>query len=206
MHYPEAARKREALDRRWRTTISGHRPEVLRKIARQAKTALPKSVWQRAKGAAQSSIDWSNTKAFSAPIPQQGIYVNLEGREPKGIVPQSEYESVRDEIIERLKSLRDPDDGKPVVDHVHKREDVMHGPQATHAPDLFPVCRAYSYELSDGLFSPSAITDYRDLPRGFHHVDGIFGIAGPGVVASSGERAHLYDIAPTALRDKYRRG
>ena len=171
----------------------------LRKIARQAKKALPKSVWQRAKGAAQSSIDWSATKAFSAPIPQQGIYVNLEGREPKGVVPQSEYESVRDEIIERLRSLRDPDDGKPVVDHVHKREDVMHGPQATHAPDLFPVCRAYSYELSDGLYSPGILDDYRDLPRGFHHMDGIFGVAGPGVYPGKGAEAHLYDIAPTAL-------
>ncbi|MGI8407066.1 MAG: alkaline phosphatase family protein, partial [Actinomycetota bacterium] len=64
----------------------------MRKLARKAKKALPKSVWQKAKGAAQSSIDWSKTKAFSAPIPQQGIYINLAGREPHGVVPQSEYE------------------------------------------------------------------------------------------------------------------
>ena len=59
-------------------------------------------MWQKAKGAAQSSIDWSKTKAFSAPNPQQGIYINLEGREPHGIVPESEYETVRDEIIGRF--------------------------------------------------------------------------------------------------------
>ena len=171
----------------------------LRKLARKAKKALPKSVWQKAKGAAQSSIDWSKTKAFSAPIPQQGIYVNLAGREPNGIVPESEYEAVRDEIIERLIALRDPDDGKPVVDKVHKREEVMHGPQAVNAPDLFPVCRAYSYELSDGIYSPSILDDYRNLPRGFHHMDGVFGVAGPGVFRGSGAEAHLYDIAPTAL-------
>ena len=171
----------------------------VRKIARRAKKVLPKSVWQKAKGAAQGTIDWSRTKAFSAPIPQQGIYINLEGREPNGIVPQSEYESVRDEIIRRLGELIDPDDGKPVVDHVHRREDVIEGPQAVNAPDLFPVCRAYSYELSDGLYSPGVLDDYRSLPRGFHHMDGIFGIAGPGVAARSGLRASLYDIAPTAL-------
>ena len=171
----------------------------LRKVARRAKKVLPKSVWQKAKGAAQSSIDWSKTKAFSAPIPQQGIYVNLQGREPHGVVPQSDYESVRDEIIERFSALTDPDDGRPVVDRIYKREEVVHGDQAVNAPDLFPVCREYSYELSDGLYSPSILDDYRNLPRGFHHMDGIFGIAGPGVFPGNGARAHLYDIAPTTL-------
>jgi predicted AlkP superfamily phosphohydrolase/phosphomutase len=42
----------------------------LRRLARTAKSVLPKSVWQRAKGAAKATIDWSKTKAFSAPIPQ----------------------------------------------------------------------------------------------------------------------------------------
>ncbi|MGH2752250.1 MAG: alkaline phosphatase family protein [Actinomycetota bacterium] len=171
----------------------------VRKVARRAKKVLPKSVWQRAKGAAQSSIDWSRTKAFSAPIPQQGIYINLEGREPHGVVGRSDYEAVRDEIIARFSELIDPDDGRPVVDHIHRREEVVEGPEAVHAPDLFPVCRAYSYELSDGLYSPSVLDDYRDLPRGFHHMDGIFGIAGPGVEARRGCKAHLYDMTPTAL-------
>ena len=102
----------------------------VRKVARRAKKVLPKSVWKKAKGIAQSQIDWSKTKAFSAPIPQQGIYVNLEGREPNGIVPQSEYEAVRDEVIERLSALIDPDDGKPVVDRVYKREEVVYGSEA----------------------------------------------------------------------------
>jgi predicted AlkP superfamily phosphohydrolase/phosphomutase len=171
----------------------------VRKIARRAKRALPRSVWLRAKGVAQSTIDWTRTKAFSAPIPQQGIYVNVKGREPHGIVDSSEYEAVRDEIIERFAALVDPDDGRPVVDRIHKREEVMDGPRAAEAPDLFPVCREYSYELSDGTYSPSVLDDYRALPRGFHHMDGIFGLAGPGITASSGFRASLYDIAPTAL-------
>jgi predicted AlkP superfamily phosphohydrolase/phosphomutase len=171
----------------------------VRTLARKAKKVLPKSVWQKAKGAAQSSIDWSRTKAFSAPIPQQGIYVNLQGREPHGIVPESEYESVRDEIVERFSSLIDPDDGKPVLGRIYRREEVLSGPQAVDAPDLFPVCREYSYELSDGLYSPRVLDDYRALPRGFHHMDGIFGIAGPGIEPRSGLKASLYDIMPTAL-------
>ncbi|MDQ3878949.1 MAG: alkaline phosphatase family protein [Actinomycetota bacterium] len=171
----------------------------IRKVARRVKKALPKSVWQKAKGAAQSTIDWSATRAFSAPIPQQGIYLNVRGREPNGIVDRSQYDALRTEIADRLRELTDPDDGRPVVDEVYMREDVMHGDASVDAPDLFPVCRAYSYELSDGLYSPAVLDDYRKLPRGFHHMDGVFGIAGPGIAASSGHTASLYDVMPTAL-------
>ncbi len=173
--------------------------EGLRKVARKVKKVVPKTVWKKAKGAAHSAIDWSKTKAFASPNPQQGIYLNLEGREPNGIVSRADYDTVRDEIISRFRELKDPDDGLPVLDEIHKREDVLHGSEAEFAPDLFPVCRAHSYELSEGLFSPSIITDYRYLPRGFHHMDGIFGITGPGVEARSGQKAHLMDMAPTAL-------
>ena len=171
----------------------------LRKIARRAKKALPKTVFRKVKGMAQARIDWSKTKAFSAPIPQQGIYVNLVGREPHGVVSPGDYEAVCDEVAARLGELIDPDDNKPVVDRVYRRDEVLSGPVSPEAPDLFPVCRAYSYELSDGLYSPAVLDDYRDLPRGFHAIDGIFGLAGPGIPAGKELEASLYDIAPTAL-------
>ena len=171
----------------------------LRRAARAVKKVVPRSVWKKAKGAAHASIDWSRTQAFSSPNPQQGIYVNLEGREPHGIVPSARYESVRTEIIERFASLVDSGDGGQVLDRMYRREETHHGSMAEDGPDLFPVCRDYSYELSDGLYSADVLTDYRDLPRGFHHMDGVFGIAGPGIQARAGERANLLDIAPTAL-------
>ncbi len=171
----------------------------VRAAARRAKRLLPKSVWRRAKGAAQASIDWDKTKAFSAPIPQQGIYVNLRGREPHGSVDESDYERVRQEVTERLSELVDPDDARPVVDVVFNREEVVHGPHTWAAPDLFPVCRDYSYELSDGLYSPNILDDYRSLPRGFHRIDGIYALAGPGIEPRRAGEASVYDIMPTAL-------
>jgi predicted AlkP superfamily phosphohydrolase/phosphomutase len=171
----------------------------LRKLAGRVKKAVPRSLWRRAKGAAHSSVDWSKTKAFAAPNPQQGIYVNLVGREPQGAVTRADYDGVRSEITERFSELVDPLDGRPVLDRMYLKEEVMSGPETPEAPDLFPVCRDYTYELSDGLYSASVLTDYRELPRGFHHMDGIFSIAGPGVAPASGLRASLYDIAPTAL-------
>jgi len=170
----------------------------LRRTARKIKRLLPKKAYSRARSMARS-IDWSSTRAFSAPNPQQGIYINLRGREPRGIVAESEYEAARDEVIEHFSSWIDPDDGKPVLDTIHKREDVMDGPEAVSAPDLFPVCRDYSYELSDGLYADSALSDFREMPRGFHHMDGIFGITGPGIVASDKNTASVCDISPTSL-------
>ena len=170
-----------------------------RKAARRVKRVVPRSIRRRAKASAHASIDWAKTRAFSAPIPQQGIYINLAGREPHGIVAERDYESVCNEIAEHFSELVDPDDGRPVLDVLHRRVEVVHGPQANDGPDLFPVCRGYSYELSDGLFSADVLTDYRALPRGFHHMDGIFGIAGPDIAPASDLSASIYDIAPTAL-------
>lgn len=172
---------------------------ALRRLARRVKGSVPKRLWRRAKGAAHSAIDWSGTRAFASPNPQQGVYVNLEGREPGGIVAPERYERTRDEVVARLEALVDPDDGRPVVDRVFRREEVMAGPEARWAPDLFPVCRGYTYELSDGLFSTSTITDYRHLPRGFHQIEGVIGVAGPGIGSRSDLRATLPDVAPTAL-------
>jgi predicted AlkP superfamily phosphohydrolase/phosphomutase len=171
----------------------------LRRLARSAKKSIPRKLWRRAKSAAHSSIDWSRTQAFSSPNPQQGVYINLAGREPHGAVPESRYEQVRAEVVERFSALLDPADGRPVVDRVFLREEVMQGDATPEGPDLFPVCRDYTYELSDGLYSPDVLTDYRALPRGFHHRDGIFGIAGPGVEPARDVVASIYDIAPTAL-------
>jgi predicted AlkP superfamily phosphohydrolase/phosphomutase len=171
----------------------------LRSIARRAKSVVPRRVWRRAKSAAHAAIDWPHTKAFSSPNPQQGIYVNLQGREPHGTVSAADYERVRDEIADRFAELTDPHDGRPVLDRMYRREEVAQGPEADSGPDLYPVCRDYTYELSDGLYSASTLTDYRSLPRGFHHSDGIFGIAGPDIEPRAGLRARVYDITPTAL-------
>ena len=50
-------------------------------------------------------IDWSRTKAYTSWNP--GIFINLKGREPNGIVEYSEYEKLRDFIIAELKKLED---------------------------------------------------------------------------------------------------
>jgi predicted AlkP superfamily phosphohydrolase/phosphomutase len=68
-------------------------------------------------------VDWSKTKAFPYLEPPY-IWVNLKGRDPSGIVSSSEYETVRDEIIEALYSLKDPETGDKLIKLAIKKEDA----------------------------------------------------------------------------------
>ncbi len=81
------------------------------------------------------NVDWSRTKAYSLGL--GGIFINLKGREGQGsVAPGAEYEEVRHQIMAKLKQFQDPDTGAPVIQGVYKREDIFHGPETGHAPDL----------------------------------------------------------------------
>jgi len=68
-------------------------------------------------------VDWEKTKAFPYMEPPY-IWVNLKGRDPNGSVSQGEYESVRDEIIEALKTMKDSDTGEKIVKIALRKEDA----------------------------------------------------------------------------------
>ncbi|HWL65544.1 MAG TPA: alkaline phosphatase family protein, partial [Actinomycetota bacterium] len=68
-----------------------------------AKRFLPRKLAREAKGRTFGAIDWSQTRAFASPIPQQGIFVNLKGREPNGIVEHADLASLKEELAARFR-------------------------------------------------------------------------------------------------------
>ena len=79
-------------------------------------------------------VDWSKTRAYA--IGLNGVYLNLRGRERDGIVdPGSEREQLLNELIAKLKAVRDTD-GRPVIRSVARADQVYSGPQTPNAPDL----------------------------------------------------------------------
>ena len=132
------------------------------------------------------------TRAYSL-IPGR-FYLNLEGREPRGAVPEDEYESTRKELKADLEALEGPD-GRPVADRVVTKEDAFRGDHDEIAPDLVVI-------PNDGF----------DLKSGFRGGDSVFD-TGPRNGMHSFENAclfvddrnakiedaDLYDIAPTVL-------
>lgn len=167
---------------------------------RLARRVLPRRLLHRTKARMARGIGWERTRAFASHVAEQGIHVNERGTFPAGCVEWAGTEALAEEIAGRLMELRDPADGLPVVDTVVRRDDVIHGPHAPRAPHLFPFCRDQRYELSDTLAARAVITDHRDRPWGYHHSDGIFVAAGPGVAAGLlAEGLDVVDVLPTAL-------
>jgi predicted AlkP superfamily phosphohydrolase/phosphomutase len=69
------------------------------------------------------NVDWTRTRAYAMGIGQ--IYFNLRGRESKGIVsPGAEARQLADELSSRLLTMKDPDDGAPIIRSIYKRDDI----------------------------------------------------------------------------------
>jgi predicted AlkP superfamily phosphohydrolase/phosphomutase len=154
-----------------------------------------------------SDIDWSRTKAFSRGK-EGNIYINLRGRDPHGIVnPGLEYESIREEIVERLNQLIDPSTGIRAVENVYPREELYKGPMVEWAPDLIIEWRDTAYEPTESDRDQDSIfvtrwREYMNWPTsGSHRIDGIFFAKGPRI--NNSEKvvdASIIDMMPTWLR------
>jgi predicted AlkP superfamily phosphohydrolase/phosphomutase len=171
---------------------------AVRKLVPLAKKVLPRKVAREAKSKTFAAIDWEKTRAFASPIPQQGVFVNVAGREPNGIVDPSELAALKSELAELFTQLQGPD-GRPVTDKVYRSEDVFQGDALDGAPDLLPVLRDHRFELDDEVFHREPFSDVGHLPRGVHHPDGIVIVAGRGVEAGVRIQANVIDVTPTLL-------
>ncbi len=136
------------------------------------------------------------------------VYVNLEGREPRGGVAASGYEAARERIAAALLEMVDPEGGARVVGEVLRGEDVFRGGgrppyaaapgQRVHPPDLVAV-PADGYDLKGnlgkGIYGRSELTGMHTWGDAFLMVagegrgwDGVPGIAdvAPSILAWAG--------------------
>ncbi|MFW6116315.1 MAG: alkaline phosphatase family protein, partial [bacterium] len=149
------------------------------------------------------AVDWKRTQAYSVGYIGQ-IYVNLAGREPRGTVsPGREYERLRDNIVERLLEMTDPDDGRRVVSQVFKKEDIYEGPFLTKAPDLLVEMRNLSYITRQSYQISERRRVFSTPPTqetGSHRMDGVLIACGNHIREGFRIRdARIEDLAPTIL-------
>ncbi len=132
------------------------------------------------------------TRAYS--LTPGRFYLNLDGREPRGAVPEDEYESVRRALKEALEEMTGPD-GEEVIERVETKEDAFRGDHDEIAPDLVAISR-------DGFDLKAAFNGPRDVftttqRNGMHTFeDAALFIDHPDARIQD---ADLYDIAPTVL-------
>ncbi|MHC5212240.1 MAG: alkaline phosphatase family protein [Planctomycetota bacterium] len=166
-------------------------------------------------------VDWPRTRAYSLGLGE--VFVNLEGREPRGVVPPEQYDEVVEAIRRDLLALRDPANGAAVVTSVSRRDEIYSGPwwkegKATRKvrgepvevehdgfADLFlgyaPYYRVAWSNTMGGLDS-AAVTDNTNHWSGDHvsvdpsHVPGVL-LSNRGFTEE--RSAGLIDIGPTML-------
>jgi predicted AlkP superfamily phosphohydrolase/phosphomutase len=95
-------------------------------------------------------IDWEHTSAYAVGL--GGIYLNLQGREGRGIVTPAGVHSLESNIMQELTALEDPKTGHRPVREVRRRAELYTGPCAAESPDLMVhLDRGYRVGWTSGL-------------------------------------------------------
>lgn len=142
-----------------------------------------------------TSVDWSQTKAYALGL--NSLYINLKGRERKGIVPVEQVEALGLELKSRLAKWKGPDK-RSVLSNIMMRHEAFSGPLLRFGPDLVlgyaPGYRASS-ETGLGKWEDETIQVNNDHWGADHCIDPD---AVPGVIfASQG----LSDFPNPSFRD-----
>jgi predicted AlkP superfamily phosphohydrolase/phosphomutase len=147
-----------------------------------------------------AGIDWSRTTAWGEGGYYARVFLNVQGREPEGVVPADAYEQVRDDMARRLAAIPD-DQGRPLGTSVYKPEEVY--PEVNGvAPDLIVIFGDLLWRSVGTIGGDEGIHTFENDtgPDDANHAqDGLYIAAGPGIGARGRTDAHLLDIAPTVL-------
>jgi adenylyl-sulfate kinase len=152
-------------------------------------------------------IDWSGTSVWSEGGYYARIFINVEGREPRGIVRPGQYESFRNELAQKLACMTD-DNGTPMQNQVIKPETVYRS-VANVAPDLMVYFDGLSRRSIGTVGHGTIYVNGNDTGSddANHDPDGVFifsrlrdlrrGIGGQGRI----EGLSCLDITPTVLHE-----
>lgn len=150
-----------------------------------------------------ANVDWSRTQAYSVGL--NGLYVNLRGRESRGIVSPAAYPDVLDRLERDLLAMRDPATGEPVVTLVTRTRRDFKGDALEDAPDIIVgYNRGYrtSWKSPLGEFPREVLLDNLDPWSGDHSIDARLV---PGVLLSNreiiGDSPHLTDLTVAVLEE-----
>jgi predicted AlkP superfamily phosphohydrolase/phosphomutase len=147
-----------------------------------------------------SMVDWSKTKAWGEGGYYSRVFMNVEGREPEGIIPQDRYQAERDELKAKLEAIED-EDGNCINTKAYKAEEVYREVRNI-APDLIVYLGNLDWR-SAGSVGTGCIHMYENDtgPDDANHAEeGIFIWRSPGLAHSGPNKYSIYDIAPSVLK------
>ena len=147
-------------------------------------------------------VDWEKTRAWGAGGYYGRIFLNVQGREPQGVIPAGQYEQFRDELAERIRAIPGPN-GEEIGTVVYKPQEIYHTVRNV-APDLIVYFGDLHWRSVGSLGHGDIYTFENDTgPDDANHAqDGLFILYDPRHNYGGREvhGAQLMDIAPTVLK------
>jgi predicted AlkP superfamily phosphohydrolase/phosphomutase len=148
-------------------------------------------------------VDWSRTVAWGDGGYYGRLFLNVQGREPRGVVEPSRYEETRDELARRLEAMDGPD-GRPLGNRVIKPEDVYPDVRGV-APDLIVYFGDLEWRSvgTVNMEGGEVFTYENDTgPDGANHDrTGVFVMRGlPDQPAGNRQDLSLIDVGPTVMK------
>lgn len=139
-------------------------------------------------GSKHEAIDWDASAAVAGA--QGPVYLTCSRDD-------SEYERVRDDLIEGLRSVTGPD-GRPIARDVYRVEEVYNGPYLEEAPDVV-IDKAPHVNVREGIGADEVFADIDSTWKGVNRREGLFAAAGPEFGRGEVEDLSILDLAPTLL-------
>jgi predicted AlkP superfamily phosphohydrolase/phosphomutase len=145
-------------------------------------------------------LDWPKTKAWGDGGYYGRLFLNVEGREPNGVIPKADYDMVRDELVAKIEAMVDHE-GNPMGNKALKPEEIYEANNGV-APDLIVIFGELRWRSVGSLGHGSTYTFENDTgPDEANHAEkGIFILNNaPGQATGSKDGLHLWDVHSTIL-------
>lgn len=147
-----------------------------------------------------ADVDWARTIAWGWGGYYARVFVNVKGREDRGVVDPSDYEKIREELTQRIKAIRGPNDERWNTE-VYRPEE-LYGECIGDYPDLMVYFDGLSWRSAGTIGHGTLYLPENDLgpDDAVHSKEGIFVLHDPREDYGAKEiRLNVLDVAPTIL-------
>jgi predicted AlkP superfamily phosphohydrolase/phosphomutase len=177
-------------------------PPPVRRAGRRIAPGMARRAFAATLAGQLGPFDWDRTHAFCGF--HGDLWLNLRGREPRGVVAERDATEVLAELAGGLLAIEDGG-GRQVFAAVHPRSSLYSGPAAHMAPDLVLDSWSAGYRVaprrdpSEVVLAPAALAGVREPWSADHRPQGVFVAGGPHIARGRVDELSLYDVCPTAL-------
>jgi len=144
-------------------------------------------------------VDWSKTKAWGWGGYYARIFLNVEGREPAGIIPAEDYERFRDELADKIMAIKGPN-GEKWDTRVIKPQQYWEELNGDY-PDLMVYFDDLFWRSAGTLGHKGLYLSENDTgpDDAVHAQEGMYILYDPKNKAAKRRDIDILDVAPTLL-------